>query len=198
MTPEAPRPLLPADAAVALRSLPRRFRSAAAPRHSRTGDDPYDSDGDRSGDGDSAGEGDGSAPGTASDRWNRYGPDGRSALALVVDAVRSLTLLDRALEQVLVTEDPVLHPAVLDRNRRTFHVEAHVSASEVLEELDDIAPAMADRVQRTRPEDWHRTGRVAGHAQPVTALALVAEAVDTAVTDLRALQAALAAAEGSD
>lgn len=167
MTAAPPGPLLPADAAVALRSLPRRFRAATTPS-------------------------------PASDEATSTPPEDLAVLTLVVHTVRSLTLLDRALEQVLVTEAPVLHPAVLDRHRRTFDAGAHGSLEDVLAELDDIAPALADRVERSRPEDWHRVGRVAGHDEPVTALDLVVEAVDTAVTDLRTLQTAMRGASSGD
>lgn len=155
--------LSPADAAVALRSFPRRYREATALR--------------------------------ADEHTERVleqpGVLGRSVVDLAVDTVRSLTLLDRALEQVLVSEQPVLHPAVLDRRGRDFDFAAHGHVDDVLAELDDVAPAVAERVERVPADDWLRTGTVPGADHPVTALDVAREAVSTAVDNLHDIEATL-------
>jgi hypothetical protein len=155
--------LSPADAAVALRSLPRRFRESTALRRDESGERML----------------------------HRAGMLGRSAVELVVDAVRSLSLLDRSLEQVLVSDRPALHPAVIDKRARDFDFAAHGDIEDILAELDDVAPAFAERVERVPAESWTRVGTVAGRPEEITALDLVREAVSTAIDDLRDIEATL-------
>jgi hypothetical protein len=153
--------LSPADAAVALRSFPRRYREATRLH-----------------------------PGETAERiLERPGLTGRSVIDLAVDAVRSLTLLHRALEQVLVEDGPTLHPAVRHRRERQFDTQAHGELEGVLAELDDLAPAFATTVERTHGDDWLRVARVVGEAEPVTALQVMQEAVGTTSDDLRDIEA---------
>lgn len=153
--------LSPSNAAVALRSFPRRFREATSLRRDEGGERLLE----------------------------RPGMLGRSAIELAVDAVRTLSLLDRALEQVLTSDDPPLHPAVMDRRVRDFDFVAHGGIEDILNELDDVAPAFAERVERVPAEDWKRRGVVAGAGDGVTALDIVREAVATAADDLRDVEA---------
>jgi hypothetical protein len=156
--------LSPADAAVALRSFPRRFRETTALE-----------------------------PGESPERMHEQpGILVRSVADLATDAVRSLALLDRALEQILLSDAPALHPAVTDRERRDFSFAGHGDLDDVLSELDDVAPAFADRIGRVPADDWNRTATVAGgDGSPVTALQVVQEAVSTAADDLRDIEATM-------
>jgi hypothetical protein len=155
--------LSPSDAAVALRSFPRRYREATSLRRDENGERLLE----------------------------RPGMLGRSALQLAVDGVRTLTLLDRALEQILVSDEPVLHPAVVDPKQRDFDFAAHGDIEDVLSELDDVGPAFAERVSRVAAADWTRTGTIAGSGQRVSALDVVREAVSTGADDLRDIEATL-------
>src|SRR3546814_7552754 len=103
----APRP--PADAVVALRSLPRRYRGLCA------------------------GLGDDESP---DDLAHRVGAGGRSAFDHIAAASRSLTTQDRALEQVLVEDSPTLDPASQDTHEREAEQQPGGSVDERLSELD--------------------------------------------------------------
>jgi hypothetical protein len=158
--------LTPHDVVGALRSFPRRYREETALR------DDEDPD----------------------ELWHRPGPAGRTVLEIAVDTVRSLSLLDRALEQVLVTGQPALHPAVTDRHAREYDVAAHGSVAEVLDELDHVAGGSARRAERAPADDWLRTGRVTDETgSVVTALDIAREAVDTGAVNLREIRATMAA-----
>lgn len=156
-----PRP--PADAVVALRSLGRRFRALFAGR-----------EGDES----------------PEDLAHRNGRDGRSALDHVAAATRTITFLGRALEQALVEDDPVLHPAVSDPAERDWP-DATGSVDERVSELAGEADALADRVEHVSASDWGRQARVARHDAPVSALALLWDAVDSAVAHLHQAEQAM-------
>lgn len=118
----------------------------------------------------------------------RPGPDGRSALDHAAFATRTISLLDRALEQVVVDDHVILQPAVLDRSQRGWPaVEPDVEA--VIDELAQTAERLADRADRVSAGDWDRRAPVAGESAEVDALSLLWDAVDTAVTELRAAEA---------
>lgn len=157
----APRP--PADAVVALRSLGRRYRGLFAGLEDDESPD---------------------------DLAHRNGPDGRSALDHVVAATRTVAFLGRALQQTLVDDDPVLHPAVLDAGEREWP-DATGTVEEVVNELGREAEAVADRVEHVGADAWTRAARVARHDQTTTALQILWDAVDTAVEHLRAAEAVL-------
>lgn len=157
------------DAVVALRSFPRRFRSAVLP----IADDP-----------------------TVEAFAERIGPDGHSALDLVVGVANSWAVLSQALRQVLITDDAVLHAAVTDPAQREWEVPPGTSVDGALERLADEATSFADAVDAVPSRDWSRTATVAGGAT-VTAIDLVREAVRTgsqgladAEADIRAARAA--------
>lgn len=161
MSGSAPQPS-PSDAVVAMRSWPRRYRSELLPI-----DDPI-----------------------VEARAVTIGPRGRSATDLAADTVRSLALLERALHDVLVTETPILHPAVLDRAGRHWEAAVVEGPQAVLDQLDDRSASFAAAIERTAATEWSRTGTCAGRS--VTALDLVGEAVDTAAVNLRLMTALLA------
>jgi len=156
-------PRSPSDATVALRSLGRRFREAFAELDDATADELA----------------------------HRHGLDGHSALDHVVAATHTLTFVGRALELVLIEDDPVLHPAVLDAAAREWP-HATGGVADRLAELAWEADAVAERAERATAQEWTRRGRVAGHDQTVTAADLVWDAVDTAVAHLKSAEATLA------
>lgn len=162
----APRP--PADAVVALRSLGRRYRGLVA------------------------GLGDDVSP---DDLAHRNGSDGRSALDHVVAATRTITFLGRALEQVLVSDDSVLHPAVLDPAEREWP-DASGRVDELVDELAREAERVADRVDRIDASAWTRHGRVASHDATVSAAEILWDAVDSAVAHLKSAERTLAEVRG--
>jgi hypothetical protein len=158
----------PADAVVALRSLGRRYRGLFA------------------------GLGADESP---DDLAHRNGSDGRSALDHVVTATRTITFLGRALEQTLVEDDPVLHPAVADAARREWP-DATGTVEDRVSELAWEADALADRVQHVAAADWGRHARVADHDATTSAAAVLWDAVDSAVEHLKAAERTLGEVRG--
>ena len=143
----------PSDAAVALRSFPRRFRSVLQPI-----DDDH------------------------VDEWaHRVGTSGTSAFDHLVQASRGVTVLHQALRQALnASEPPTLPPAVLDESARAFDTSQGSSVDAELELLADEAEAMATGGHPERAEalmeevidavgvDEHRAERRAlGHSRGV-------------------------------
>lgn len=159
----------PSDAVVALRSLGRRYRGVFAGREDDERPD---------------------------DLAHRIGSEGRSALDHVVHATRTITLLGRALQQTLVEDDPVLHPAVADPTAREWEDTAGGTVDERVSELAWEAEALADRVEHVPADDWGRRARVAGADATTSALAILWDAVDSAVTDLRAAERVMAEVRG--
>jgi hypothetical protein len=157
----APRP--PSDAVVTLRSLGRRYRELF---DGLRGDE------------------------SADDLAHRNGTDGRSALDHVVAATRTITFLGRALDLVLVEDDPVLHPAVAEPAEREWP-DATGAVDERIAELAWEADALADRASRVAAHDWTRQGRVAGHDATVSAASVLWDAADSAITHLRAAERTL-------
>jgi hypothetical protein len=157
----SPRP--PSDAVVALRSLGRRYRALFAGLGADENPD---------------------------DLAHRNGSDGRSALDHVVAATRTITFLGRALEQVLVDDDPVLHPAVADPARREWP-DASGAVDDRVSELAWEADALADRVEHVAAADWGRHARVADHDATISAAAILWDAVDSAIEHLKAAERTL-------
>ncbi len=157
----------PADIAVTLRSLPRRFGEALAAHDDETDDD-------------------------VGALARVVGPDGLSALDHVADTGRTLALLGGALTQVVAGKRPVLHDAAVDPAARRWEIAASDLEGE-LALLADEALDLAGRVERTAPDQWSEVGRVVGGGER-TALDLAREAVRTAITGLRATEAAMATA----
>jgi len=156
------------DAAVALRSLARRFRESFRP-------------------GELAGEA------VAADVGAMPPGGGPSPLELVERAARGLAALRDATEQVLVHDDPQLPADLLDRAERDGGSPATGGStgalSAALGRLRDAAEGLADRAQHVSLKDWGRTGRVGGSA--VSAIELTQEAVATGRTYLDQLAPAL-------
>jgi hypothetical protein len=124
----------------------------------------------------------------------RAGADGRSALDHASAATRSISLLDRALEQLLVDDGAVLHPAVTDASQREWPTVDH-GVDAVIDELAHVAEGLADRADRASADDWARRAPVAGGGE-VDALSVLWDAVDTAVAELRAAEVTLREVRG--
>ena len=159
----------PADAVVALRSLGRRWHGLFA------------------------GLGEDESP---DDLAHRIGADGSSALDHAVRATRTVSLLGRAVEQVLVDDDPALHPAVGDPAQRVWDDQALGAVDDSIAELTHEADRLADRIDRVTAHEWQRRARVAGQDADVGALELVWDAVDSAVTELKAAEQTLREVRG--
>jgi hypothetical protein len=153
----------PADAAVALRSLHRRYRAALQPI-----DDPQ------------------------VDEWaERVGPDGSSALDHLVQASRGIIVVHQALRQALnASSPPTLPPGVLDASARDFDTTHATSVDAELGLLADEAEAAATTVTDAPGDAWKKTATVAGGGGEVTTLQLLAELVRTGVDQLKAAQQA--------
>jgi hypothetical protein len=159
----------PADAVVALRSLGRRWRGLFA------------------------GLGEDESPDALA---HRAGDDGRSSLDHALHATRTISLLGRAVEQALVDDDAVLHPAVGDPSQREWDGQAAGSVDEAIDELAHEADRLADRVEHVSAEEWGRRARVAGQDADVGPLEVLWDAVDSAVADLKAAEATLREVRG--
>lgn len=159
----------PGDAVVALRSMGRRWRGLIA------------------------GLGEDESP---DDLAHRPGASGHSAVDHGVHATRTISLLGRAVEQALVDDDAVLHPAVGDPAQRIWESPDASSVDDVIDELVHEANRLADRVERVTAPEWQRRARVAGQDADVGPLDLLWDAVDSAVSDLRAAEATLLEVRG--
>lgn len=157
----------PSDAVVALRSMDRRWRGLFA------GLDDDES---------------------ADALAHRPAADGRSALDHATHATRTLSLLGRALEQVVVDEGAVLHPAVSDRAAREWPAST-AGVDETIDELAQEAERLAARADGVAAADWARRAAVAGGGE-VDALGLLWDAVDSAVAGLKAAEATLREGRG--
>ena len=151
----APRP--PSDAVVALRSLGRRFRALFAGLEDDESPD---------------------------DLAHRVGEKGRSAFDHLTAASRMLTTHDRALEQVLVEDDPALDPMSTDTHEREAEQQRSGSVEERISELQIDADSLAERADRAGAHDWERSGRL-DDGGSVTASEILWDAVDRAVDHLR-------------
>ena len=159
----------PADAVVALRSMGRRWTGLFA------------------------GLGEDESP---DDLAHRVGADGHAALDHALRATRTLSLLGRAVEQILVEDDAVLHPAVGDPAQRARDGQEAGSVDDAIAELVHEADRLADRAGRVGASEWSRRARVAGQDADVGALDLLWDAVDSAVAELRAAERTLREVRG--
>ena len=160
-TPQSP--ILPADAVVAMRSWPRRYRAALL---------PVDDD-------------------ETIERAGQLGPQGVSALDLVTDTARTWALLGRALHDITISDSPVLHPAVTDPAARHWEASVHDPLLSILDQIDDGAAALADAFAELPAADWKRSATTAG-GTAVSALDIAAEAVRVGADNLRQIESVLA------
>lgn len=156
----------PNDAVTALRSYPRRFRSALQPI---TDDESIEELG------------------------QQVGPSGQSAVEITADVVRTWTVLRGALRQIQVSDTPVVHAAVVDPAERLWESPVRETVAEVLDQLTDGATELADDVAAVPGDQWLRTATVAGGGGSVTALDVVREAVRAGHDGLSRVESTLAA-----
>ncbi|HEY7072019.1 MAG TPA: hypothetical protein VH479_17970 [Acidimicrobiales bacterium] len=155
--------LSPSDAAVALRGLERRYRGLFA------------------------GLGDDEAPDDVAHRQVQ----GWSAIEHIVAAAWAIAAAERALTAVRTHDTPTLAAADVDPEARPKPGAPTGTVHERLSELALEATALADRVERTPPEDWDRAATVEGTGRKVTALDIMRGAVDAGVSHLRAAETVL-------
>jgi hypothetical protein len=161
--------LSPADAVVALRSFPRRYRQVMLPAS------------------------EGELREAAEEHLRRVGPDGVSALDIADDAVRALMALGRALDEVLTRDRPALLAEVLDPARRSWNGPGVEDTDDLLALLGAECTALADRAEHVPADDWKRPATVTGGGVEVAALDVLHEAVRTGAESLRRVERAVAA-----
>lgn len=157
-----PRSVSPGDAAIALRSFPRRYRALVLPI-----DDPV-----------------------VEAEAHQVGPGGVSAADLVSDTVRTWLIQREALRQTQVHDFPLFHPAILDPEQRHWHSPAIGSVDSMLVQLEDLATDLAADLGAIRGDQWYRSGTIAG-AGPVTALEILDAAVQVGAENLRQIERTL-------
>jgi DinB superfamily len=158
--------LSPADEAVALRSLPRRFRERI--------DGAVESDG-------------------ANAISVKHGACGRSPLDHLADAGRTLQLILGQLDRVLILDRPSLDDldhAVVDPASGPDDVVGEGDPDALLAGLAAVADRLARRAEEVPAQDWQRTGH--WHGAEVSALDLLQLAVHEGVAHLRAFDRAIA------
>lgn len=158
--------LSPADAAVAMRTWPRRYRAAFAAL----------------------------PDGESEELAARLGPDGVSALDLVVDSVRTWVLLRRALHDIRISEQPTLHPAVIDSASRSWNSGFGETLESALAQIDDASLAIAVSIEEMPSPDWARTALIAGGSS-TDALSVAREAVQVGAENLKAIERTLSAVQ---
>lgn len=164
MAEPAPSHLSPSDAVVAMRTWPRRYRAAFAPRDEQQIDEIA----------------------------VRLGPDGVSALELAVQSVRTWVLLEKALHDIRLLDAPTVHPAVADPAARAWDSFTAETLDSVLEQIDDVSTSLADAIESMPSIDWTRTANVAG-GDEIDALTVAQEAVRVGADNLRAIERTLSA-----
>jgi hypothetical protein len=157
--------LSPKEAAVALRSYPRRYRELLQPV---AGDD------------------------NAEEIAHRIGPEGRSSIDIVSNVTRTFVMLGEALRQITVNPTPIVHAAVVDPTQRQWDAPPPERLEDALALLRDEATALADAVERVPVDALSRTGNAAG-GESVTALDVVRDAVRTGHDGLVDIEATLRA-----
>lgn len=157
----SPRP--PADAVIALRSLPRRARGLFAGLDADESPDAL---------------------------ARRAGADGRSAVDHLAAASRALTAAHRTLDRVLVSEDPQLAVPVDAVAERGAGLPASGTLQEQLLDLQLASERLAARAEHVGASEWSRTAR-SPDGTTVTAADLLWRAVDDAVATLKAAEQAL-------
>jgi hypothetical protein len=159
--------LAPSDAAVALRSLERRYRALL----SELGEEE--------------------SPDDVAQR--RAGATGWSVLEHIVAAAWAIAACGRAAEAVLTTDTPRLDATDVDHSARPRPGSPSGTVHERLAELGIEAGQLANRVERVASHDWERAGVTTdGSGRRVTVLDVVRAAVDAGVSHLRAAEQVLA------
>ena len=154
--------LAPADAMVALRSYPRRYREALRP----IDDEQID------------------------EMAQTLGPDGRSTIEIVIDTVRTWTMQQEALRQIRLADTPVGHPAVIDASQRRWEATVNETRPAALDLIGEHAEALVAEVERVSTSEWTRSATAAGGGT-ISALDIVRDAVRVGRDNLLAAQTVL-------
>lgn len=161
----ADRHLTPDDAAVAVRSFPRRFRAVFA----RPDDeDRWEPD----------------------EIGRRIGPEGRSAADHLLAADGVLALAARVCDQA--RRGDAVHPAVADLSTATWD-DDHTPVPALLDQLEATAETTAATLDRVPTDDWGTPVRIADHDASPSLLGVVQDAVAAVAAHLRAAERVLAA-----
>jgi hypothetical protein len=168
-----PTSLSPADAVVALRSLPRRYREAAG----LAGDDP-DPGGDGNGEDDA---GPGHPDGDAADRR-------ALVLAQAAQAGSAIAALGEDLRRVLISDDPAL-TTTDDTATAGGGGSDGTDPDAVLARLKEVTDRVAELTEDQPATAWKRVGHRSDG--PRSAAALLGEAVHAGVHHLRLAQQAV-------
>jgi hypothetical protein len=151
--------LTPADGAVTLRGLERRYRGLFA-------------------EADEQGSPDELATEPAANGW--------TALEHIVAAAWDVAAGTRALRTVLTQDDPLVDPADVDPAARTRPSKPTGTLYERLAELGMEANALADLVDSTPAASWDRYGMLNDtSSRRVSALDVLRSAIDSGVTHLK-------------
>lgn len=176
------RHLTAADAAVAVGSFPRRFRSvfAGVPSDDRAGDDRARDDG--------AG---------IDELSRRLSPSGTSAADELRAADAVVSAVHGAVEQVRRDRDAVLHPALADVGAIDGADLAHsssgdaVSLAELLDQFTVAADALGSSIGAMGTVLWAGEVRIAGSDDRPPLLHLLQDAVAAVASRIRGAQQAL-------
>jgi len=120
----------------------------------------------------------------------RPGTDGLSAVQHGKLAAAALGWHERDLEQILIHDDPELG----DPTHRAMTAEAP-NVDRMIDQLASQAEQLADRADGVPPGDWARRGSRPGQGE-VDALTVLWDAVDDAVSHLKAAEATLREVRG--
>lgn len=123
--------LMPADAVVALRTLPRRVTVALG---------VFDEDTEA--------------------RAHQIGRGGVSAVDILLGASATLGVLEKGLRDVSTLNDAPLHPAVTNRQLRSIETSTVEPTDAVLGQFSERVIAVADLAETIKGHDWSRTGVV--------------------------------------
>ncbi len=124
--------LMPGDAIVALRTLPRRVAAAL-----------------------------GVVDEVTEGRSHQLGADGVSAIEAILGATATLAVLEKGLSDVSILDDAPLHPAVTNRRLRSIELSTNEPAEAVLEQFTERVTAIAELADSIKGNDWSRTGVIA-------------------------------------
>lgn len=162
--------LTPADGAVALRSLERRYRGLFAEVEEHLSPDEIAS---------------------------RPAANGWSALEHIVAAAWDIAASMRGLDAVVAEELPLLDPADVDPASRPRPTKPTGPLHERLAELGLEAGLLADKADHAPATSWNLLGTLDdGTGRRVSALDLLRAAVDSGVTHLRGAELVLAEVRG--
>lgn len=152
----------PRDAAIAMRSWPRRYGALLRPIDDESNEE----------------------------KVAQIGKDGVSALEVATDTARTWALIEKAMNDIRLHDDVIVHPAIVDHTQRQWASEIVEPLSSVLAQLNDNANALADFIDVVGFHDWNRVGKLVG-GQEISLLELAQIAVATGAGNLRRIETIL-------